>query len=258
MGRSQYTFYGECVNDWIADRDASVLVVGAGRNDAGVFRGLGWRNVTLTDLDGRVFEGAGEYAVEKQDVEDLSYADGSFDYAVAHAMLHHCRSPHRALLEMYRVARRGVLAIEARDSLTIRTARRLGHSSLYETGAVRSHEGRSGGVANTHVPNHIYRWTETEFRKAIRSYSPEMRHRFRFRYGIKFAPLLRAQDRPGLVGKAAVLGNLALRAATALTPGQRNLFAMFVEKPSGPEGLQPWLRERDGELEFNMEWSGQD
>jgi ubiquinone/menaquinone biosynthesis C-methylase UbiE len=45
-----------------------------------------------------------------QDAEQLSFEDEAFDYVFVHAGLHHCASPHRALLEMYRVARRGIMA----------------------------------------------------------------------------------------------------------------------------------------------------
>jgi ubiquinone/menaquinone biosynthesis C-methylase UbiE len=60
------------------------------------------------------------------DAERLTYGDGSFDVVIAHAGLHHCHSPHRALLEMYRVARKAAIAFESRDSRLIRTAVRLG------------------------------------------------------------------------------------------------------------------------------------
>lgn len=258
MAHSTYDFYGECVSKWITNPNASVLVIGAGVRDAEVFRKVGMPNVTLIDLDARVLETAGDYKAYRQDAENLQYDDGSFDYVVAHAVLHHCRSPHRALLEMHRVARHGVLAIEARDSLTIRIARRLGMSSLYETAAVRSHQGQSGGVANSHIPNHVYRWTQAEFRKTIRSYCPQLRHHFKFSHAVHYLPLVRAMAKPGMTGRLARLAGVGIDAITALAPGQRNLFAMFVEKPPVPQGLQPWLRPKGDGLEFDMEWSGRD
>ena len=47
------------------------------------------------------------YRWELADAEALPYEDDAFDWAVISAGLHHCRSPHAALLELYRVARRG-------------------------------------------------------------------------------------------------------------------------------------------------------
>ena len=40
------------------------------------------------------------YAWSRQDAEALDLPDGSFDLAAVSAGLHHCASPHRALLEM--------------------------------------------------------------------------------------------------------------------------------------------------------------
>jgi hypothetical protein len=56
------------------------------------------------------------------------------------------KSPHRALLEMYRVARKCVIAFESRDSLLIRTAVRFGLMLDYELNAIA---GGRGGLADT-------------------------------------------------------------------------------------------------------------
>src|SRR6266851_8888773 len=48
----------------------------------------------------------------------------------------YCHSPHRGLLEMYRVARRGVLAFEPRDTRLVRLGVRLGFGQEYEIAAV--------------------------------------------------------------------------------------------------------------------------
>ena len=73
---------------------------------------------------------------------------------------------------MYRVCINGVIAIEARDSLLMRVAVRFGFSSKYELEAVVAQGGRSGGLENGPIPNYIYRWTEREFKKTIRSCDP--------------------------------------------------------------------------------------
>src|SRR3954462_8902000 len=136
----KYDFYASRLDEWIGDRSASILVVGAGFNDRQVLRKLGFKNVVLTDLDREVRpDPVDGFRVEYQNAEQLTYADESFDYVVANAMLHHCSSPHRALLEMYRVARKGVMAVEARDNFTMRMGIRLGLASEYETGAVARH-----------------------------------------------------------------------------------------------------------------------
>ena len=106
------------VDEGLVRRDWHELVVAGGPVDRAAFAACGFTDVTFTNLSGD--------GDELQDAEALSYDDDSFDFAVISAGLHHCASPHRALLELYRVARRGVLALEARDSALMRFAQRLG------------------------------------------------------------------------------------------------------------------------------------
>src|SRR5260370_18941530 len=111
--------------------DSSVLVVCGGGYDRDVFLGLGFRRVTISNLDSRLdsrMDGSefAPYPWSLQDVESLGFADGAFDFVVVHQGLHHCHSPHRGLLEMYRVARRGGLAFEPRDTRLVRLGVRLG------------------------------------------------------------------------------------------------------------------------------------
>ena len=105
-------FYRRTLESLLADgvlaRDDRILVVAGGEADREAF--AGFPSVTITNV-------SPEEGEEFQDAEALTYEDGSFDFAVVSAGLHHCRSPHRAVLELYRVARKGLLAVEARDSL---------------------------------------------------------------------------------------------------------------------------------------------
>jgi ubiquinone/menaquinone biosynthesis C-methylase UbiE len=175
------SFYAEILRKTGIPRDQSVLVVCGGEFDRNTLLEEGFASVTISNLDERMRGNEfAPYAWSFQDAEGLTYPDGSFDYCVVHAGLHHCASPHRALLEMYRVARRGVLAFEARDSLLMRAAVRANKVPLYEACAVRSHGFRYGGVRNTCVPNYIYRWTESEVEKTIASYAPHAPHRIRY------------------------------------------------------------------------------
>ena len=45
-----------------------------------------------------------------------------------------------------------------------------------------------GGVDNTNIPNYVYRWTEREIIKLLKSYRPDLKHKIFFNYGyqIKF------------------------------------------------------------------------
>jgi ubiquinone/menaquinone biosynthesis C-methylase UbiE len=219
-------------------RDMRVLVVAGGPGDRDVFHALGFTDVTITDL-GEPAELA-PYAWERQDAEALTYEDGSFDWGVVSAGLHHCRSPHAALLELYRVARRGLLALEARDSALMRAAIRLGVADEYELTAVADNAFSSGGVRNTGVPNYVYRWTEREVEKTIRSAAPHARDRFVWFHELEL-PLSVLEVGGGRRRLARALRALqpAARLAARVAPGQANLFAFAVLKS---DELQPWLR----------------
>jgi SAM-dependent methyltransferase len=234
------------LHEGLVRRDMSVLVVAGGGADRDVFRSLGFERVTITNLD----EGAAAADLEPydwayEDAESLSFGDHSFDLGVVSAGLHHCHSPHRALLELYRVSRVAVLAIESRDSALMRLGVRIGAVDAYELAAVSAHGLRAGGVANTSTPNFIYRWTEREVEKTLASYAPHARHRIRY---------FREFELPDILASAAstprrlalrLLGP-AVRLITRALPSQANLFAFAIEKPQLPRDLQPWLRLEGG------------
>jgi SAM-dependent methyltransferase len=218
----------------IADTSMSVLVVAGGELDRNVLRAAGFEHVTVTNLaDGDVVA----------DAEDLPFEDESFDLAVVSAGLHHCRSPHRALLELYRVARRAAVGLEARDSLLLRLATRAGAVEEYELTAVAANELRAGGVRDTAVPNYVYRWTEREVEKTIASHAPHARHRILFFHELE-VPFSVVELSGGPLRRAAVRVALpALRLLTRVAPSQANLFGFAVLKPGE---LQPWLRQGPG------------
>ncbi len=217
---------GRLLQQRLVRREMRVLVVAGGELDRKVFAAHGFDDVTLSNLD------PGESGVE-QDAEALGYADGSFDLAVISAALHHCRSPHRALLELYRVARVGLLALESRDSALMRLAIRLGIVDQYELTAVAANAFRAGGVRNTATPNYVYRWTEREVEKTIASAAPERRHRFVWFRELELPMTVLEASGHGALRLAA----LPLRVLARVFPSQANLFAFAVFK----EGLQPWM-----------------
>ena len=107
-------FYVNVLNKLIStgaiSKSHSVLIVCGGPLDERVMTQVGFKDFTVTNLDAGI-------ANHRQDAENLTYENNSFDVAIVHAGLHHCHSPHRALLEMYRVARKCAVAFESRDSL---------------------------------------------------------------------------------------------------------------------------------------------
>jgi SAM-dependent methyltransferase len=140
-------FYRETLQGLIGSGEIAtsdkVLVVCGGPLDESVLHLTGFVDFTVTGLEDHP-------AATRQDAENLSFDDASFDVVIVHAGLRHCFSPHRALLEMYRVARKAVLAFEARDSLVMAIALRLGMTERYEISSITA-DGH-GGVAESGIP----------------------------------------------------------------------------------------------------------
>jgi SAM-dependent methyltransferase len=109
------------------------------------------------------------------DAENLDLPDESYPVVFAHAALHHCRSPNKAVGEMVRVAQRCAIFVEPNDSWALRTLSRAGYSFPYELSAVVAHERIHGGMRDGPTPNYIYRWTGREVEKTVASYQPERR-----------------------------------------------------------------------------------
>ena len=231
----------DLIDEGVITPEMSVLIVCGGVRDRDLVASAGFVDVTITNVDAEPTAGIEPYAWAHQDAENLDYADDSFDVGIVVAGLHHCRSPHRALLELLRVTRHAVVAFEARDSLTMRLMCRLGLAEHYEISAVADQGLRSGGVSNSAVPNYVYRWTERDFDKAVACYDAEHQPTTRF-YGHLELPSGVRTDRHGrglkgwLLRAVAALAPLLVR----LAPSQRNHLAMVAHHGAAP--LHPWLR----------------
>jgi SAM-dependent methyltransferase len=220
-----------------------VLVTCAGQLDRDVLRSRGFTDVTISNLDPRLdSDQFAPYAFSRQDVEHLNFDDNSFDFTIVHNGLHHCYSPHRALLELYRVGRKGVLVFEPRDTALVRLGIRLGFGQKYEVASV-SHNGlQAGGVGNSQVPNFVYRWTEREVEKTVLSYAPYGEQRFWFMYAMRVPwNRLFALKNPVFL-LAVILVMPALKLLFRVFPKQANGFAFAIEKPVIPRDLHAWLR----------------
>ena len=233
----------------------SVLVVCGGNSDKKVFQKFGFKDVTISNLDGRMSgKEFAPYGWSLQDAEALTFPDNSFDLVVVCAGLHHCHSPHRALLEIYRVARHCAMALEARDGFLSRIAVRLGVVDEYELTAVIGNDYAFGGVKNTSVPNYIYRWTEREVIKTIASYAPHAKAKAIWFH--EFAPPIE-----NLKGRKTMKGLLILYGAypflwllTKILKSQCNLFAFALFKPQKPEDFFPWIKMKNGKPDINKDW----
>jgi SAM-dependent methyltransferase len=226
-------FYVDVLNRLIADglisRMDRVLVVCGGPLDEKVMRQVGFADFAVTNLDTQMTN-------RWQDAENLTYEDGSFDVVVVHAGLHHCYSPHRALLEMYRVAGKCVVAFESRDSFLMRIAVRLGLTLDYEVGSVA--DGK-GGVAETGIPNFIYRWTEREVIKTIASFDPVRSPSARFFYDLRLPIQRLSASGKTALRAAAILIEPLSRVFARIAPTQCNEFAFAVTKR---RELHPWVK----------------
>ncbi len=227
-----------------------MLTVCASNEDWKLLNALGFENVVVSNLDEALQELVPQDCWSYQDAQELSYGDGSFDWVFVSEGLHHCRSPHRALLEMYRVCRVGIVALEARDSTLMRLAVRLHLADRYELAAVASQGFGSGGLDNTSVPNHVYRWTEAEILKTLRSYDPTGEPRVEFRYGLRL-PASQNNQNHFLHRAKQQLTNSALRSITTVCKRQRNHIAIIARRPTA---LYPWLHRHNDQIQFNPDY----
>lgn len=239
----------------ILTRDMKLLVVCGAELDRDVLAHLGLGTVTISNLEANTdAKTYAPFAGDRQDVEALTFAEGEFDFCIAHNGLHHCLSPHRGLLEMFRVARRGVVVFEPRDSFLTRCGVKLNFGQEYETAAVAANGCVAGGVRNTAVPNYVYRWTEREIEKTILSFCPWGRPRFIYRYALRIPwGRLRMMNKRVFFWLARGLQPL-LQIFFRCFPKQANGFAFVILKPQLPDGLQPWLEFCDGRVCVNKKW----
>ncbi len=236
-------------------RDMRILVVCAGELDHAVLLGLGFTNVIISNLsppdDADMFA---PFVWQQQDAERLSLDDESVDFCIVHSGLHHCRSPHRGLLEMYRVARRGLLLFEPYDNVTTRLGQRLGFGQDYEHAAVFANQCAAGGVSNSGIPNFVYRWTRREIEKTIQSHAPIANHELRYvhRFRVPWSQYRLRRNR--LVGLIAALLVPIFWVCNIVCPRLGNNFAAVVLKPTLPGDLFPWLTATGDGVLINQEW----
>ena len=243
------SIYERAINAAGIAKNDNVLVVCGGAYDMRVCLAAGLEHVKISNLGYHAnHTDYAPYTWEYQDVECLTAADDSYDWCIVHAGLHHCASPHRGLCEMLRVARKGVVVVEARDSLLLRLAVQLGFTSNYELEPAALSNGKFGGYRNTPIPNFIYRWTEREVEKSVCSFLPERDPRIVYLYGYR-VPLQRLRMvRNPLHRFAGAIGAASVGALRLLMPRQGNEFAFVIHLDGA---AKPWLRQRGEGLEVD-------
>ncbi len=254
-----------CVHSMGLDLMSDVLVVGGSAEDGRTLHRVGFTRVTLSNLlDPRPSEQAdlndAEMRTVRVDAEAMELTDNSYDLVLAHEVLHHCRSPHKALLEMLRVSRRHVILLEPNNSFAMHVLLRLRFSFPYELPAVIASGFQTGGVRDTNIPNYIYRWNATDVYQATASYlaeyefdlytqgywdfnvdEVELRRRSETRIGSVTKILGPRVFLAGLHGFQTVMNQIPWLAR------QGNKFFGCIRKRSE---LKPWLVRRDDEIHF--------
>jgi SAM-dependent methyltransferase len=228
------------------DRSQPVLVIGGGQEDLDILSACGFERIVLSNIDSSELD---------LDAENISLPDNSYPVVFAHAVLHHCRSPHKAVGEMVRVSQKHVFFVEPNDSWSLRLLVRMGFSFPYELAAVADNGYSRAGMRNGPVPNFIYRWTGHEVEKCVSAYQPERRTRIRAYpywdfYVNEEELLLRKESRVAALAERMGPRNLirVLRlgqAALNLVPplrSQGNKFFCAISKGE----LQPWIEESKG------------
>jgi SAM-dependent methyltransferase len=216
---------------------------------------LGFSDCLITGLGSGTDSGRlAPFRWRREDAESLSFEDDAFDFCVVHWGLHHCRSPHRAMLEMARVGRIGFVLFEPCDNLLTRLGVRVGMGQEYEWAAVSQNQCRRGGVADSPIPNYVYRWTTREVVKTVSSFLPLGPCRFRFSYGMNLPRRQLRARRGAPIRLATLLAAPAARLFGLIFPRQRNTFAAVVIKPRLPHDLHPWLISRQGSATVDASW----
>jgi SAM-dependent methyltransferase len=183
-----YEFIERCIREFIPEKQASILVCGSARSERDILSGIGYENVVFTGMDLREEVTNGQ-TPKFENAEALSFKDESFDYALIKDTVHHTSLPNKVLTELYRVSRKGFLVIEARDSILIRLASKLGLTEQYEVaGNFKGH-----GVNGTDVPNFICDYQRNSATFVWFSYSINKIHIFNRIYSGILPPFVKSE-----------------------------------------------------------------
>jgi SAM-dependent methyltransferase len=212
------------------DKTEPVLVLGGGQEDLEILSACGFRHIVLSNV-------AGTETI--LDAEHIDLPDNSYSSVFAHAVLHHCRSPQKALGEMVRVSQKHVFFMEPNDCGALRMLVRLGFSFPYEIAAVVSNGYTVGGLRNGPIPNYIYRWTEHEVIKSVLAYHPERRFEVRSQPYWDF-----------YVNEEELLVQMLLSLSPVLR-SQGNKFFCVISK----RDVQPWIEVREDRYCVKRNWA---
>ena len=234
----------------ILDIKMKILIAAAGSADKARFLEMSFKNVTISNFDRRMkADSFKPFKWSFQDVENLSFKDKSFDFCIIHHGLHHSASPHKGLIELYRVSKNGILVFEGIDNLVSRLGVFLGFSESYELAAVFNNNLKYGGFRNTGVPNFVYRWTPREILKTVSSIEPFLRPKIKFFYGLElpFDRLKKMKNKFYFI--FAILAFPIIFILFFLFHKLiGNRFSFLIQKPNFIKDIHPWLKNKKGKI----------
>lgn len=232
-----------------------ILICGAEIRDVQAMQNSGMVDFELSNIVQHSEAISSHFVCHVENLENLSHADESFDFVIAHQVLHHCLHPHRALAEMYRVSRKGVIFFEPKDSLLTWLGVRLGIGQEFETASVHAHRLEGGGSADSSIPNYVFRFSEREVRKFFSAANPIGPHRIIFESFVRLPTNQLKSRLPQAVHPAIDLFGVLILGLARYFGAFANSFAVLVLKPSVSGPLFPWLtRTPSGEVVPFKEW----
>ena len=174
---SRWHFYKKNFKNFI-NKGSNFLLISASMYEVKILKDLGYLNFSITYHDDAEKKQFLDYGFKeninlfKSDLKNLAFKDKSFDYAITNATIHHIDLPHKAITELYRVAIKGVLIIESNDSMIMRLATKVKLAEEFEVSSINEDK-NTGGLLDTGIPNYVYRWTEKEILKLLKSFDPK-------------------------------------------------------------------------------------
>jgi SAM-dependent methyltransferase len=198
---------------------SSILIFGGGQMEKEVFKDSKY-NITFLNI-GEADLKSVKHEIIIASMHNNKIENETYDYVLANATIHHASKPHNSVLEMYRIAKKGILIIEGNDSLLMKISTKFGLSEIYEYSAIQNFQ---GGVDNSSIPNYIYRWTEREIHKLLNSYKPEVIHKIIFDYEFDLGNIFKNN-----VYKKKTI-NCILWIFFLIFRKQKNLISIYVDK----------------------------
>jgi len=185
-------FYIDVLNRELArgtfSKNDRILILCGGPLDKNCLLAVGAGSVTVSNIGpfSKNCDDFSPYQGRVEDAESLSANDQEYDVVIVHSGLHHCYSPHRAIAEMCRVAKKAVIGFEPYENCLTRIGSKLGLGQDYELAAVAANHCVAGGVANTAIPNYVYRFGKRELTKTLACLRPFEKPNCRFYFALRF------------------------------------------------------------------------